>query len=156
MGTKPRALLTDQGCLELIASALANFEIETVIEVDREAALVKHVEDPFDITMDLPCPEICGMKRVKTDTILIATSSWLLDTWARPHLKRIVRHFDSHLILPFSYSELVAAIERGAAVTGRQDVRSHIIRAVGRRVSRREPWPTCQRFDGSGELVRIY
>ena len=156
MTTRPRAILTNQGCLELIAPALEHFEIDSTIVEDKEAALVMHIDEPFDIAIGLPCPQLCAMKRVNRDTILIATSSWLLDPWARPHLKQVVRHFDSHLILPFSYSELVATIERGAAVTGRQDVRSHIMRAVGRKVVRRDPWPTCQRFNGNGKLVRIY
>ncbi len=156
MESQIRALLTNQGCLESIALSLAAFEIDSIIEEDKATALSRCVNEPFDIVMGLPCPEICAMKRLRSDTVVIATSFWLLDSWARPHWKRIVRFFDSHLILHYSYSELVAAIERGAVVCGRQDIRSHIIRVVGRRICRREPWPTCQRFNREGKLVRIY
>lgn len=153
---KKRALLTNQGCLELIAGSLAALEIDSTIEEDKATALYLFTTGSFDIVMGLPCPEISAMKGLKRETLVIAVSSWLLDPWARPHLKRIVRSFDCHLILPYSFSEIVAAIERGSAVCGRQDIRSHIIRVVGRRMCRRESWPTCQRFNGSGELVRVY
>ena len=79
MTTRPRAILTNQGCLELIASALEYFEIDSTAVEDKKAALVMHIEEPFDIAIGLTCPELCAMKRVNRDTILVATSSWLLD-----------------------------------------------------------------------------
>ena len=154
--TKPRALLTVQGCLDMIADYLDLLAIEATIEADGEKAFDLFCHHSFDIVIGLPCKYTLAIKRICSGTVVIATSSWLHAERARSHWRVLVRGFDAHLILPFSLSELVATISRAAMVCGREDLRAYVHKQAIQRMCRHEPWPICQRYDETGQLRLVY